>query len=73
MYVFRDDLSKLKYTTMCIKEALRLYTPGPFVAKLSSEDVMIHGYKIPKGTYIYTANIYMIASSYIIFNNYVIV
>ena len=42
---------------MCIKEALRLYTPGPFVSKLSSEDVMIHGYRIPKGAYIYTANI----------------
>lgn len=50
-YVFREDLSKLDYTTMCIKETLRLYTVGIQVGKLSSEDVVVDGYRIPKGTY----------------------
>ena len=48
-YVFREDLSKLDYTTMCIKETLRLYTIGTQIGKLSSEDVVVDGYRIPKG------------------------
>ena len=34
---------------MCIKETLRLYTLVPFIGKLSSEDVVVDGYRIPKG------------------------
>ena len=48
-YMFREDLSKLDYTTMCIKETLRLHTIVPFIGKLSSEDVVVDGYRIPKG------------------------
>jgi len=48
--VFREDLSKLDYITMCIKETLRLYTLVPFIGRLSSEDVVVDGYRIPKGT-----------------------
>ena len=38
---------------MCIKETLRLYPIIPMVAKLSSESVVIDGYRIPKGTLLY--------------------
>ena len=34
--IVREDLSKLSYTTMCIKESLRLYLPVPI--KELSED-----------------------------------
>lgn len=47
-----EDLSKLNYVTLCIKETLRLYPLLPFVGKLSSEDVVVNGYRIPKGTWI---------------------
>ena len=47
--MFREDLSKLNYTTMCIKEAIRIYPVVPIIAKLSSEDVVVNGYKVPKG------------------------
>ncbi|XP_065885820.1 cytochrome P450 4F6-like isoform X2 [Dysidea avara] len=47
-----EDLSKLSYVTMCIKEAMRLYPIAPYVAKLSSEDIMANGQKIPKGTWL---------------------
>ena len=36
--IVREDLSKLSYTTMCIKESLRLYSPVPYIAKELSED-----------------------------------
>ena len=50
MCLIREDLSKLNYVTLCIKESLRLYTTVPFIGKLSSEDVVVNGYRIPKGT-----------------------
>lgn len=45
----REDLSKLNYTTMCIKETLRLYPLTAHIGKLSSEDVVVNEYRIPKG------------------------
>ena len=51
IYIFnaREDLSKLSYTTMCIKESLRLYPPVPYIAKELSEDFFVEGNRIPKG------------------------
>ena len=34
---------------MCIKETLRLYPLTVMVSKISSEDVVAGGYKVPKG------------------------
>ena len=45
----RDDLKSLDYTTMCIKEAMRLYPPVPGVSRQTSEDITLEGYFIPKG------------------------
>ena len=53
--VLREDLTKLDYITMCIKETLRMYTLVPYIGKLSSEDVVVNGYKIPKSMCIYIA------------------
>ena len=49
IYIVREDLSKLSYTTMCIKESLRLYSPVPYIAKELSEDFFVEGDRIPKG------------------------
>ena len=55
-----DDLKELKYTQWCIKEAMRLYPPVFAISRLSSEDMELDGYKIPKGVHlsIFTFNIH---------------
>ena len=47
--VIREDFSKLTYTTMCIKETLRIYTLAPIIYKVTPEDMVAGGYKVPKG------------------------
>ena len=42
-------MKSLPYTTMCIKEAMRLYPPVPYYFRDLSEDVIIQGHLIPKG------------------------
>ncbi|MCQ8064057.1 cytochrome P450, partial [Salmonella enterica] len=45
-----DQLDKLPYTTMCIKEALRLYPPVPAVSRELSQPVTFpDGRSLPKG------------------------
>ena len=47
--MYRDDLKSLDYTTMCIKEAMRLYPPVPNVYRDTIEDMTLDGYFVPKG------------------------
>ncbi|CAG5116005.1 unnamed protein product [Candidula unifasciata] len=44
------DLANLEYTTMCLKEAIRLHGPVPLIERLTSEDLSINGTIIPAGT-----------------------
>ena len=45
----RDDLSRLQYVSMCIKEALRLHTPVPMIERMITKDMYIDGYFVPAG------------------------
>ena len=45
-----EDLVRLPYTTMVIKEALRLYPPLTDLTRQAAEDCEIGGYSVPKGT-----------------------
>ncbi|XP_056413016.1 ultra-long-chain fatty acid omega-hydroxylase isoform X2 [Hyla sarda] len=45
-----DDLSQLTFTTMCIKESLRIHPPVTAVSRRCTEDITLHdGKVIPKG------------------------
>ena len=44
-----EDLSKLPFLSMCIKESMRLYSPVNDIYRNTTEDMHINGYLIPKG------------------------
>jgi len=44
-----DFLQKFPYLEAVIKETMRLFPEGPFLAREPSDDVDINGYLIPKG------------------------
>ncbi|KAL2772590.1 cytochrome P450 4A11 isoform 3, partial [Daubentonia madagascariensis] len=51
---FRDHLDQMPYTTMCIKEALRLYPPVPGIARELSKPVTFpDGRSLPNGIIVY--------------------
>jgi cytochrome P450 len=47
-----SDLPKLTYTEMVVREAMRLYPPGPGFGREPIEDVTIGGYEVAKGSLI---------------------
>jgi len=48
--VTSEMISQLKYLDMVIKESLRIYPSVPGIGRVLSEDVVIDGVTIPKGT-----------------------
>ncbi|EDV28733.1 Cytochrome P450 4F4 [Trichoplax sp. H2] len=45
-----EDITSLKYTIMCVKEALRLYPPVPFLSgRCLDKDIKIEDVKLPTG------------------------
>uniref|UniRef100_A0A8B9CIM3 Uncharacterized protein n=1 Tax=Anser brachyrhynchus TaxID=132585 RepID=A0A8B9CIM3_9AVES len=49
-FAFREDLGKMTYTTMCIKESLRLFPPVPLLSRqLSTPVTFSDGRSLPAG------------------------
>lgn len=49
-FLFRDDLTQLPFTTMCIKESLRQFPPVTLISRRCTEDIKLpDGRIIPKG------------------------
>ncbi len=42
-----EDIPRLQYTEMVIKEAMRLYPPVPIITRRTSKDCKIGGYSVP--------------------------
>ncbi|XP_065891973.1 cytochrome P450 4B1-like [Dysidea avara] len=51
-----EDLNKLVYTSMCIKESMRMYPPVPLYSRQLSQDYTLDGYKLQKGSVV-TVNV----------------
>ena len=47
---FRDDLTSLKYQSLFIKEALRMYSIVPFISRTTDEHLTMGGLTIPVGS-----------------------
>ncbi|XP_078703229.1 taurochenodeoxycholic 6 alpha-hydroxylase-like [Branchiostoma floridae x Branchiostoma belcheri] len=45
-----EDLPKLKYLTLCIKEAMRLHCPIPIIGRQISAPIEVEGKVLPEGT-----------------------
>ena len=44
-----DDLKELKYTTWCIKEAMRLYPAVVYISRRTTEEIELDNHLIPEG------------------------
>ncbi|XP_033735423.1 leukotriene-B4 omega-hydroxylase 3-like [Pecten maximus] len=45
-----EDMPKLEYLTLCIKEGMRLHSPVPFIQRESTREFIIDGKTLPPGT-----------------------
>lgn len=48
--VNQEDLNKMEYLTMVLKESLRMFSPAPMILRTLSEPIEVRGYKIEPGT-----------------------
>ncbi|XP_029178636.1 probable cytochrome P450 12a5, mitochondrial [Nylanderia fulva] len=54
--ITKKTLENMPYLKACIKESLRLRPAFPYLTRLLSSTISLHGYTIPKGTFIIMAN-----------------
>ncbi|XP_067214408.1 cytochrome P450 302a1, mitochondrial isoform X2 [Linepithema humile] len=52
----KKSLDDMLYLKACIKESLRLRPAFPYLTRLLSSPISLHGYMIPKGTFVIMAN-----------------
>lgn len=53
--ITKTELSELSYLKACVRESLRLKPPMPVLSRILTKDITVHGYRIPKGTYVLMA------------------
>ncbi|EZA50883.1 putative cytochrome P450 49a1 [Ooceraea biroi] len=51
-----ESLEDMPYLKACVKESLRLRPAFPYLTRLLSSPITLHGYTIPKGTFVIMAN-----------------
>lgn len=62
----REDLSSLPFTTMCIRESLRLHAPVQAVTRRYTQDVKLPGgHAVPKGKLCFTCRMVELSFSII--------
>ncbi|XP_071571496.1 probable cytochrome P450 12a5, mitochondrial isoform X1 [Temnothorax nylanderi] len=52
----KESLENMPYLKACIKESLRLRPAFPYLTRLLSSAISLHGYTIPKGTFVIMAS-----------------
>ncbi|XP_018401084.1 PREDICTED: probable cytochrome P450 12a5, mitochondrial [Cyphomyrmex costatus] len=52
----KESLKDMPYLKACIKESLRLRPAFPYLTRLLPSEISLHGYTIPKGTFVIMAN-----------------
>ena len=51
--IIRDDLNHMPYLTLCIKEAMRLYSPVPQIARMLTKPTEIEGVELLPDTVVF--------------------
>ncbi|XP_014477119.1 PREDICTED: probable cytochrome P450 49a1 [Dinoponera quadriceps] len=52
----KESLKNMPYLKACVKESLRLRPAFPYLTRLLSSPITLHGYAIPKGTFVIMAS-----------------
>jgi Cytochrome P450 len=53
---------------MCLKEALRMHTPVPFIERETTQDLTVEGHFIPAGSLI-DVHLYVLHHNHLVWNN----